>query len=104
MSIIVYFFVVASENVLLCGFVWTDGIAPIGMKFTLSRCNRLIIRRIDTKERLTRPLKSLLPSTVGPRVELAGLAKPPIALKRVSAISTIISAIFMATACFSISV
>jgi hypothetical protein len=104
MSIVVYLFVVASENVSLCGFVWTDGVASIEMKLTLSKCDRLMIRTINTKGRLTRPLKNLLPSTVGPRIELAGLENPPIALKRVSAISTIISAIFRATICFSVSV
>ena len=66
MCVVVYLFVVASENICLCGFVWTDRVVPIRMKFTLSKY-KSIAREINTKSDEDRPLKSLLPSTVGPR-------------------------------------
>jgi len=48
MCIVVYLFVVASENIRLCGFVWTDRVATIRMKFTLSK-HKSIARGIGAK-------------------------------------------------------
>ena len=61
-SMVVYLFVVASENIWLCGFVWPD---------------RVEWNLYKDRWKPTRPLKSLLPSTVGPKGVARATSKSP---------------------------
>jgi len=102
-GVVINFLVVTCENVLLNALVGADIIAIIRMEFTLSN----VVNFLDTvrrDEELTRPLNSLLPSTVGPSKQSSPPVKPPIPSNRISPMSTMISAIRCDTCRFSFSV